>query len=163
MKRKCINLIGDIDHEMYKHLKDELVNIKYHEPVNITLCSDGGDAMIALAIFDTLYFRVGWTTVTATGLVASAAVLILAAGHERKMTKNSWVMVHEDEVVLEEGTRVKKAEKDVAHARRLEVQWNDILCKATGSHPDVWAKLHENETYLNAEECKKLNLITEII
>lgn len=134
----------------------------------IILTSEGGDAYAALAYYDFIrevlsVYKYASIEVYATGLVASAAVLILAAGSKRIMTENAWVMVHEDQVALDSESKVSQIEKDAKHARRLETQWNEILFKVTGVTADTWGKLHKDETYLDADECKRLNLIDEVI
>lgn len=164
MEKRKINIIGSVDHDLYSAFLEEIEALeRSNKPIEIDLCSDGGDAFVAIAFFNRIRQSECEITITAYGLVASAAVLILAAGDNRRMTKDAWVMVHEEEVALEEGVRVKNAEKELKHLRRIETQWNDLLNEATGVPSDVWGKLHEVETYLNAEECKHLNLVMEIV
>jgi ATP-dependent Clp protease protease subunit len=164
MKKHKLNLIGDVNQDLYERFVLCLDSIeKKADKVYIDLCSDGGEAFTALAFYDRIKKCPAEVVITAYGLVASAAVLILAAGDTRRMMKHAWVMVHEDEVVINEGVRVRQAEKELLMYRRLETQWNDILRQATGTPSDVWAKLHQVETYMDAEECKRLNLIQEIV
>lgn len=160
-----ITLIGDIDHEMLRRLTKRLdfIRCKPRKPVQINLCSDGGDASIALAMHDLIKSFPYHITVTAMGLVASAAVLVLAAGDERKMTVNSWVMVHDDTPGNIEGKRVSEISKSLKNNVLFETQWNEILASDTGTSAKEWNKLHIDETYLTPIECKRLNLITEIV
>jgi ATP-dependent protease ClpP protease subunit len=118
--------------------------------------------MVALAFFDRIRSSSHEFIIVATGLVASAAVIILAAGDMRMMSKEAWVMVHEDEVLLDDSTRVQKACKDIKHYERLESQWNELLRQRTGTPAEVWADLHQKETYLDANECKRLGLVDKI-
>jgi ATP-dependent protease ClpP protease subunit len=162
---KKINIIGDIDHTAYLEFCETIDRLekKPRGIIPIELVSDGGDAYIALAFADKIQRSKHEIHITVRGLVASAAVLILAAGDKRMASSTAWIMVHEDEVPLNENARVAEIEKDVKHARRLEHQWNNLLSMSTKADSATWARLHKDETYLVAHEALKLGLITEII
>lgn len=161
-----INIIGDIDEVSYNDFAesmDELEGILEGEDIHIEIASHGGDALMALAYYDRIRRSKSTVTITATGMVASAAVLILAAGDKRYMTRNAWVMVHEDTVPLEEEMRVSQVEKNAKISRRLETQWNKIMASRTKLPVSTWERLHEEETYLDAQECLNSGLIDKII
>ncbi len=118
---------------------------------------------MALAFYDRIRASKSNIIITAYGLVASAAVIILAAGDTRRMGKNAWVMVHEDTVVLDEDSRVTKAEGAIRSARALEDQWNNIMASRTKTAALMWGNYHQAEKYFSARECLKLGLIEEIV
>ncbi len=161
-----IYLHGDVDCEMFTVLSqglDEYVDTApkdFKGYLDIELISDGGAAYDALAMYDRIVNCPLNIRITCHGLVASAAVLILAAGNYRIMTKNSWVMVHEDSWKLKGKT--SDLERDVAHCRRLETQWCKLFEDSTRANFQVWSRLHRKETYLTPKECKALGLIEEI-
>lgn len=159
-----IYLIGDIDHEAHIRFTRKLSRLECEsdEPVTIVLSSDGGYATVALALYDRIKLSRCPIHITATGLVASAAVLVLAAGDTRCMTRSAWVMVHDDTAGIPKNARVSQARKHVTHGRRMERQWNHILSKVTATSADKWDELHKNETYLSPKECLMLGLIEEI-
>lgn len=164
MAKRKINIIGDIDNEAYLLFVEQMDALeKGTGDIEIELSSDGGDAYSALAFFDRIRRSQCDIIIIAHGLVASAAVIILAAGDYRQITANSWVMVHEDTVPFNEDARVTEVEKDVAHSRRLEIQWCELLEKVTGTPQDTWASLHKAETYLTPEDCLRLNLVETIV
>ncbi len=156
------NLIGDINEESYKELAEYLEQ-NSDETIDIEITSHGGDALIAIAMYDKIKNHKRMVTTTAIGIVASAATLVLAAGFKKRMTKNSWVMVHEDTVMVGEDDRVAQAEKQVKIARLLEDQWNRLLADNTRLSANEWSRLHKRESYLTAEDCKKYGLVDEII
>jgi ATP-dependent Clp protease, protease subunit len=162
-----IRIIGDIDEEAFRQFDIKLTRLEedgYEGDVGIDLMSSGGDAYSALAFYDRMRNTTNQAfTVRAYGLVASAAVLILAAGDVRQMASNAWVMVHEDGTEVEDRDRVSVAERSIKHARRMEDQWNNLLARRTRLSAEEWAKLNEPETYLDAEECLKAGLIDEVI
>lgn len=129
--------------------------------VIIELSSPGGDSYAALA-YSALIRRSSLNVeVQAFGLVASASVLVLAAGDIRSMSKEGWVMVHENSGTLE--GNVLELEREAAQLRRLEVQWAKILEELTKAHSAVWTAMHKETTYLDAEQCLALGLVDRII
>lgn len=162
-----IYIAGDITIESFVVFDKQLRKLEkaqgIFKPVHITLISPGGDAQVALAYFDRIVRSTRVVHICASGIVASAAVLILAAGDKRFMTKSSWAMVHEESVEGLDGTSVTSMEKETAHLRRLEIQWATLLAKVTSTTAEDWAILHKDETYLSAKQCKELGLIEEII
>lgn len=161
--RRKIYIIGSIDYESYKTFSEQLTEYEDQDdiPIQIELSSDGGDVHAALAFSARMRLSECHLEVTAVGNVASAATLVLASGDLRKMTKEAWVMVHEEQTEFEGD--VTSMERDIKHSRRLEDQWNKLLEKMTYTKAETWAKLNKDTTYLTAEECKALGLIDEVI
>ena len=158
---------GDVDNSLFSAFSQQLAELeaaKKVKAVEIELISDGGSAYDALAFHDRIINSRLDIRITGLGLIASAAVLILAAGDHRRLTRNAWVMVHEDDCgSLNKRGMVHQAEKDVAHLRRLENQWNFLMAASTKTPTKHWAKLHKDETYMTPEQCKSLGLIEEIV
>lgn len=171
MKRKVkkpmptINLVGTIDEALFKSFTHQLEVFEAQgiTDVNVLLSSAGGNAYDAIAFYDRMRLSPCDITITAYGLVASAAVLVLAGGFHRRMTANSWLMVHEDSTSkLTE--KVKSAENHIAHMRRMEDQWNELLADSSGdTESDEWEMHADCETYFSAEECLKTGLIDEVV
>lgn len=163
---KKIIITGEISEESYgefsvlmtKAIKNDKVR-----RISIELTSSGGCAFAALAYYEAIRRCPKPVEVVGTGIVASAAVIILAAGHKRYMTPSCWVMVHEDEVILDEGTRVSQAEKQIKTSRRIEDQWCRLLSAQTTITIKEWQELHSREEWLTPEVCKDLGLIHEVL
>src|ERR1035438_446921 len=95
-----LDIIGDIDFENFKEfseLLDALESKNSGQPISIHLASHGGDAHAALAYAARIRLSKCEIIITALGNVASAAIMILAAGDRRIMTSESWAMVHEEQ------------------------------------------------------------------
>jgi ATP-dependent protease ClpP protease subunit len=157
-----ITIIGDIDEDQYVSFLTQLEE-QSNNMIDVVLSSVGGNAMTAIAIHDTIKADPRKFRVTVYGSCQSAAVLILAAGSIRRMSLNSWVMVHEDTSLVDKHMKVTEAEKAAKASRMFETQWNRILEEDTGTRADVWENLHKEESYLTAEQCLELNLIQEIV
>jgi ATP-dependent protease ClpP protease subunit len=158
---KKLYIIGDISWDAYKSFSQEIDAIKRTDKVTIELASDGGDAHAALAFYSKIRRHKGEVTIIGTGNIASAAVLVLAAGDRRYMTSEAWVMVHEDQAELTGS--VSELERETFQARRLENQWNSLIAKSSAVSADEWERMHKATTYLSATQCKDLDLVHGII
>jgi len=159
-----IRLIGAVDEDMYKRVSKKLEyaeDVQQAIAITIELFSTGGDAHSALAIAARIRKSPLEVRITALGQVASAAVLILASGKVRRMTKEAWVMVHED--AGNHKGDIVALEREARQSRRMEDQWAALLEELTGTPAAKWTELHKVTTYLSAEECLALGLVDKII
>ena len=162
-----IYIAGEINEEAFVSFSKKLAYqeraAKSNKTVNVMLMSSGGDADVALAFLDRMESSHLEICVTATGYVASAAIMILAAGDKRRMTKSSWAMVHEEAIEGLDGDKVSSLENTIRAFRRKEDHWSAILGRLTTTNMSRWEELHKKETYLSPEECLALGLIEEIV
>jgi len=158
-------ITGDIDSEAFTRFSRKIKRYEREgkKKLNLELISEGGDAYSALAFYDLIKRTPIEITAVATGLVASAATLIFIACSKRYMTKNSYLMVHEDSLSGIEDGKVSQIEKEAKHARRLENQWDALFYESTAISETYWCKLNKEETFLSAEECRKLCIIEGIL
>lgn len=149
-----LHLTGSVNKKMLR----EAIEAFEGDVSVVRITSHGGDPDIALAIAGLVAQHSITTEVY--GQCYSAATLIFAAGKRRRVQKWAWIMTHESSETVE-GTAsfLKHAAK---HMERSESHWNLIMQELTGTEAKIWEKLSEKDTYLNAEECFKFNLATEI-
>lgn len=162
---RLIHIIGDITEESFKDFCLELADLESDssEPININMLSRGGDPAVALGFYERIRQSPCTITITAYGIIASAAVLVLAAAAKRKMTRSSWVLVHTDISFVTKHDRVPQAEKALKENLMMEAQWNRLLEYTTATIDLTWDKLHKEETYLDANKCLELGLVDEVI
>lgn len=159
---RVIRLIDAISSESFKLFIEEssVLLAESKDPIEVELFSHGGSAEAALAF--AAYMRLNpYFNITAYGEIASSAVLVLACGKVRRMTKEAWVMVHESSTKLR-GT-VTDLEREAEQLRRMESQWNEIMAERSKVTERSWSGMHKETTYLSAEECLELGLIDEIV
>jgi ATP-dependent protease ClpP protease subunit len=156
-----LHLVGTVNKKMVIAVEEFLrLAILKDKTVTIRITSGGGDPDMALAIVGLMRAYPGQVDTEIYGQCYSAAVLIFAAGSHRSMSKYAWCMVHEGSEEIEgNASSIKHCAKQM---ERDEAAWNAILEEFTGTDRKTWEKLTERDTYLNAEECRKLNLCTEI-
>lgn len=163
-----LSITGYIDEEQYSQFISELYEFEKSKTpvVYVDICSQGGDSQVALAYYSRMRLSPCRIVTTAYGVCASAAVLLLAAGKHRRMTKESWVMVHEEQFSEEDTVfsgPLEQVEQDVRQYRLFESQWCVLLQEATQTSFKTWTALHKKETYLTPDRCLFLNLVSEII
>lgn len=157
-----IRISSELTMETFREFSKKMAYLEgKKDAVKIELSSEGGSAYAALAYSALIRNSPLNVEITAYGFVASAAVLILASGDIRFMTKEAWVMVHEDSGKLKGD--VVALEREAAQLRRLELQWAELLQELTGTKASIWTALHKETTYLNAAQCVGLNLVDDII
>lgn len=165
-----IRIIGPINEESFKTFSEELAEHEFDvkskakfTTAKVELASTGGSAYDALAFAARIRNSPCDIIIRAYGLVASAAVIILAAGDTREMASEAWVMVHEDSD--KPRGNVTLLETEVSQLRRLETQWAQELARYCNNKTTVeqWSKLHKQTTYLSATECLERGLVDKII
>lgn len=156
-----LHLVGTVNKKMVIAVEEFLrLAILKDRTVTIRITSGGGDPDMALAIVGLMRAYPGQVNTEVYGQCFSAAVLIFAAGAVRRMSKYTWVLVHEaSETVEGNASAIKLCAKQM---ERDESFWNSVMEEFTGTDRKIWEKMNERDTYLNAEECRKLNLCTEI-
>lgn len=154
-----IHVHGEISTESYDKFAKRMSRLERDGSgvIELELFSEGGLACAALAYSARIRRSPCAVRITAYGLVASAAVLILAAGDDRHMAKDAWLMVHEDSISEFEGdaTAVRRLTKQLD---LMENQWSQLLAELTNASKEEWMRLHSIEQYISAEECLRLGI-----
>lgn len=160
---KKIYITGEINEETFEKFCLELDTIEATKTktVSLELSSHGGVATDALAIVSRMRTSPCKFIVTGYGLVASAATLILAYGDKRRMTKESWAMVHEDSGRVK-GT-VTEMQNETKQLRCYEDQWNKLLAERTSLGVNFWTEQARKTRYMTAQDCLNVGLIDELI
>lgn len=137
------------------------------KPVTINISSPGGEVTEGLAMFDMLQAYEGEVSTLGYGLVASIASVILLAGKRVKMTKNSFLMIHNPWTMA-----VGDASEMTATAEVLAKMQENLLNiyvdriqqsgKAAGNVSLKVKRMMDTETWLTAQEALDLGLIDEI-
>lgn len=163
MKSARMYIVGEIDYAAYENFSRQLrkYELENKDRVYVEITSFGGDAYVSLAFADRIRRSTCNIHVIGSGLVASAAVIILAAGHHRVMTKESWLMVHEETESIEK--EVHDAEVSIKQLRRMEDQADKYLAERSNLTAKEWKEYHKNTTYFSAKECLEIGLIEEIL
>lgn len=134
------------------------------EPITITLCSPGGNILDGYALYDfiqELRGRGHRITVKCIGMGASMGAVLLQAGDDRVITKNSFVMIHESSSgIVGTESQIDDHQKLL---KKLTANSDNILCERSNlTKTTLAAKIKRKDCWLNAEEALKLGLVDRI-
>lgn len=161
-KDTVLSLIRHID-EVSKQLKliQYTFNLPFSPPIELHICSDGGDVFPSIAVVDKIINSDIPVHTYCEGIVGSAATLISCSGHKRFITKGSCMIIHQ----VTSGLWGNYAEfKD--KMRNLDLIMNlikNVYLKKTKFDPNKLDEILNHDLYMNAEECLKNGLIDVIL
>lgn len=132
--------------------------------IKVYLNSIGGGTFAGFAIGDQ-FRRIKDNfnlSVHASGLIASAAVMVFAAFENRYAAPNTMFMVHEVAVGATDGmnrTDIKNMEEMFG---QLTERYINILVEVTNKTKTEWGIMLEEETYFFVDKAKEWGLVTEV-
>lgn len=176
LQSNTINIFGDIgetnEYNSFNNFVQGsklLVGVNNTKDITVMINSPGGDTYHMMAIIDYVNHQYKTTGLvyhgTCYGLAASAAGMILTTlPGTRSLSKNGTIMLHQ--VSADMGNqKFTDATRTLKHYEIMENSCYEILHNRTNKIKSVkfWKDLHTHDTYLTAQEAKKLNLIDIII
>lgn len=95
------------------------------------------------------------------GHMMSAASLILAAGHKRRMSQYSWFMHHKMGYVVEgDHDSIKEF---VSQAEREDQKWAEMMAEFTSESKAFWNNIaHKKDAYFDAYQCLTYGVVDEL-
>lgn len=165
LANRIIFLSGEINSDLANLVVSELLYLDSlsHDDIFIYINSPGGEVTSGLAIYDTMNYVKSNVATVATGLCASMAAIILAAGEKgkRMALPNSEVMIHQ---VLG-GTQGQATDIKIQAERILKTKskLNGILSKLTGKNIKKIDNDTERDHYLDAKEALSYGIIDKIL
>ena len=165
LANRIIFLSGEINSDLANLVVSELLYLDSlsHDDIFIYINSPGGEVTSGLAIYDTMNYVKSNVATVATGLCASMAAIILAAGEKgkRMALPNSEVMIHQ---VLG-GTQGQATDIKIQAERILKMKskLNGILSMLTGKNIKKIDNDTERDHYLDAKEALSYGIIDKIL
>lgn len=142
----------------------KILNSINHEPITLVINCIGGDDDAVFFLYDSLMLSESPIITVGSGMVCSAAALILACGDKRQATENAWLMVHQAEVKISGG------EDAVVAGAKVQSIMSDRYWKLLARHThgksatDWYMKARDlGEFWLDVEGMLKWRVIDEII
>jgi len=165
LKDRIIFINGEITDSMSHLIISQLLYLDSvsSDDISIYINSPGGSVTAGLSIYDCMNYIKSDVSTVATGLCASMAAIILAAGTKGKRysLKNSEIMIHQ---VL--GGAQGQASDIKIQAERILIikkKLNKILASLCGQTINKINKDTERDYYLSADDAIKYGLIDSII
>jgi ATP-dependent Clp protease protease subunit len=162
--RRTLFLFGEINEEKAEQISKGLFfmeEINALAEVTLILSSEGGNWSSAVSIYDRLKTSACPITIKVYGEAASSGAFILQAGDTRILSPNSFLMIHNGDISIEDDH--KKAEAAISQGRRENHTMYLVLAEASGQPLNFWKKLCAEDTYLTARESVQLGLADEVL
>jgi ATP-dependent protease ClpP protease subunit len=128
--------------------------------ITLKLNSQGGCVDTACAIAGRIKQSLNKITIEAHGIVASAAVLILAVGDLRRSSKFTSFMHHDSAVFLV--GRVGAVANNLKAIQAAELRFNTWLAEHTKRDASWWSKKESPEYFFDANEALTIGLVDEL-
>ena len=163
-----IFLDGEITTQSAQYIRRGILyldSLDSKRPIELWICSDGGDIYSMFSIYDTLRTVKCPIHTIATGMCMSAAPLLVAAGEigERYATPNCYFMVHQfwDPSPSE---RIDVIEIGTRHSKDMLNRWGDLMEEHTSLDKRAWFRKIKKvgDTYFDAEKALEYSLIDQI-
>lgn len=161
---RTIYVTGELTEVTVASFRRAMAKLNRHKgKITVEICSEGGDVDAGFAMVDTIRTSRNPVKTVASCQVMSAAVIVLAAGHERVSLQNTNIMVHQGSFKIV-GTYSEIVRGDMPMIKRAEKEYSVMLEKFTGKAASFWDKMWSNhQVYLTAQEAKSLNLIDKVL
>jgi len=140
---------------------DREMRSMYDEPtIKVFIHSPGGDIHAGFSAHDHIQMCKSRVITVADGLTASAAAVMYLGGHERHMTKNAWVLIHQlgheiwgnfDELVAE-----------VKNCRKVMKQMIRLCERLTNLSDSKLEKMMHQDILLSSRKCLKYGVTHKI-
>lgn len=158
-------LVGPIDQRMaVDFISAMLVLAEEKKDAEIIIDSPGGEISAGLMIYDVLRSYKYKITMYCTGLAASMAAFILAAGQKgrRFILPHSQVMIHEPLISSGFGGSATSIEKTAQGILETKAVLNKILAEHTGRSVNEINKATQDDNFMTSEEAVEFGICDEI-
>jgi ATP-dependent protease ClpP protease subunit len=130
-------------------------------PINIYINSEGGEVHAALSVFDTIKNNKVYINTIISGNASSAATIIALAGSKRKITNNSYMLIHNISSVFwgkmhEFEDEMKNMNKLTSNLKRIYKDYGSITKKQLDD-------LLKKDLLLDSKTCLKYGFVDEIV
>jgi ATP-dependent Clp endopeptidase proteolytic subunit ClpP len=160
---------GTVDAASAKSCADQLVTWQrlageVKPSIEIIFNSPGGSIVAGLALWDTIQaVRAAghYVTTTSYGMAASMAGILLQAGDNRVMGKESWLLIHE--AAFSAGGKIGEVEDTVKWVKMVQERILNIFAnRSTVSKATIKRKWTRQDWWLSSDEALKLGLCDEV-
>ena len=166
LKERIIFIGGPIDDYMANLIIAQMLFLAAEDPkkdISLYVNSPGGVVTAGLAILDTMNHIEPDVSTVCIGMAASAAAVILAAGHKGKRfaLPNAEIMIHQPWG----GAQGQATDIEITARQILKVRdkLNKILAKSTGQPLAKIQKDVERDFFMDADEAKAYGVIDSVM
>ncbi|OAB42610.1 ATP-dependent Clp endopeptidase proteolytic subunit ClpP [Paenibacillus antarcticus] len=166
LKDRIVFLGSEINDATANNIVAQLLFLAADDPdkdISLYINSPGGSVTAAFAVYDTMQFIKPNVRTICTGLAASAASLLLLAGHKGKRLalQHSEIMIHQPLG----GAQGQASDIEISARRILKIkdQLNRLFAEKTGQSLEKVTMDMERDYFLSAEEAKSYGIVDEVV
>lgn len=135
-------------------------NLAEPPPVEIHICSDGGEVYGAMASVDKIINNPVPIHTYCEGIVASAATLISVVGKKRFISKNSCMLIHQ--VTSGLWGNYMEFQDEIKNLDLIMRLIRNVYLKHTNYKPEELDEILKHDLCLSADDCLKMGLVDKI-
>lgn len=131
--------------------------------IQMYINSPGGSVYAGLGIYDTMQFVSPDVATICTGIAASMAAVLMAAGvpGKRSALKHARIMVHQPSGSI--GGQASDIQITAREIRKIRHELDEILATHTGKTPEAIAADRDRDFWMSAQEAKEYGLVDEVL
>jgi ATP-dependent protease ClpP protease subunit len=164
VQARTIQMVGEVSDEMFIQLDTAMTILEQvsKAAIIIRINSLGGSVYDGMAIIGRLKASKCQIITEAYGAVMSAAIMILAAGDKRRMSKYAWCMWHE--ASYEPAGTVSQVRHAQTQIEREENRGAEMMEQFTTAPKKFWLGEGKagKDLYLSPTECVNLGVVDEL-
>lgn len=163
-KERVIMLHGEVNAQMAYNVIAQVKHLEASEPtkpITFLINSPGGSVVDGMAILDVVRGCKCPVITIGNGMQASMGSIFLSMGDTRYMTPNATLMLHQSSG----GFQGQQTDSEIRSAwgRRLLEDLKSVYVEFTGLNHKFWDKVLERDTWLSAEQAKKMGFIHDVL
>jgi len=140
-----------------------LKNDKPGVRIEITLSSPGGDIDVGMAIYELIRTAAAKVAIVGYGIVGSIAVLIFMAAKERILSAGTRLFLHPGTIMSDIPENIFTMRAKSQELMILHKWYTDQISSRAFTDPAAIADLCDKDTFMDAQEAKRLGIATWIL
>lgn len=140
-----------------------LESVDSDKDIHVYINSPGGGVYAGMGIYDTMQYLSSDISTICTGMAASMAAVLLAAGApgKRSALQHSRVMIHQPLGAAQgQASDIEITAREIA---KLKAELTDILAQHTGKPTELLQKDCDRDFWMTAPEAKDYGMVDEVL
>lgn len=165
LSNREVMVIGEITADLVNSLIAQFLHLKKSDPqgeIVVYINSPGGEVTSGLALYDVMQAVPCQTHTVCTGVAASMASVLFAAGDTRSMLPHSRLMLH-DPLVPSTGGSALKLNEVAEDLMRIRESMGLIYSKHTGKTLEEIYEVTSKDTFFTPEAAIAFGLADEVV
>ncbi|HTN39333.1 MAG TPA: ATP-dependent Clp protease proteolytic subunit [Arachidicoccus sp.] len=131
--------------------------------IQMYINSPGGSVYAGLGIYDTMQFVSPDVSTICTGMAASMAAILMAAGvkGKRSALKHSRIMIHQPSGAI--GGQASDIQITAREIRKIKNELDNIIAEHSGKDASQVAVDRDRDFWMTAQEAKEYGLVDEVL